>query len=391
MAKTRTGLLSGYGPHTAAKHKILRRYLEAWLPIIEWRRGAGAPKETDVVIVDGFAGTGRYDTGQDGSPIVVTDAYLEHDALDRMGHSVHLVCIEKEADFASHLETELAKKPLEDTRLDAEVRLGLFADRFPELIDDLRKRFGRVPPTFAFLDPFGLKDNTLELTSTLAVEKGCEVLVYLPTGFMARFESTEEFESALDNLYGDRRAWEQAKDIVDLEERRIWLRDRFGEVLSDQTGGRYLPFDIQPQGSSNIYSLVFSSQNRTGLQRMKEAMWNVDPSAGQFFRGGLRAPQPTSLFDEAGTGDPLSTYSNGEPDYGQLERQLRERFGDKEFSISEAADFTLYETIFRDDAHLKRPVLGALDQNGKLVVVRSDRKRSAPGNYPNGTILRLLD
>jgi three-Cys-motif partner protein len=383
-------LLSGYGPHTAAKHRILRQYLEAWLPIIERRKGPGAPKETDVVLVDGFAGSGRYDSGQQGSPLVMVDAYLEHDARDRMGQEVHLVCIEKEAAFASRLERELAEMSLEGSRMDAGVRHGLFADRFPALISELRERYGRIPPTFAFLDPFGLKDNTLELTSTLAVETGCEVLVYLPTGFMARFESTQEFETGLDNLYGDRRAWEQAKEIEDHEERRIWLRDRFGEVLSEQTTGRYLPFDIQPQGSSNIYSLVFSSQNRKGLQRMKAAMWKVDPSAGQFFRGGTRAPQPTSLFDEVTENDPLATYSKGEPDYGELERLLREHVDQRDFSIDEAADFTLYETIFRDDAHLKGPVLGELEKRGQLKRVKSSGQRSTPGKYPTGTILRFV-
>jgi hypothetical protein len=40
-------------PHTAAKHQILRKYLDAWFPIL-------ATYNKRIVYVDGFAGPGRY-------------------------------------------------------------------------------------------------------------------------------------------------------------------------------------------------------------------------------------------------------------------------------------------------------------------------------------------
>ena len=40
--------------HTAAKHQILTGYLDAWIPIL-----AHAGHE-DLVLIDGFAGPGRY-------------------------------------------------------------------------------------------------------------------------------------------------------------------------------------------------------------------------------------------------------------------------------------------------------------------------------------------
>jgi len=39
--------------HTFAKHRLLRRYLDAWLPIM-------ARHNRRLVLVDGFAGPGRY-------------------------------------------------------------------------------------------------------------------------------------------------------------------------------------------------------------------------------------------------------------------------------------------------------------------------------------------
>lgn len=385
--------LTGYGPHTAAKHKILRGYLEAWLPIMSRARGPRGQSEPALVVIDGFAGAGRYDNDEQGSPLVMLDAYLEHDHRDQITQPVHFFFIEKEKKFMSHLEGEVARKPLEGSNANVQFRPGLFAEQFPSLMKEVTARYGSMPATFAFIDPFGLKDNSLDLTSGLAVEERCEALVYLPTGYMARFQSTAEFERPLDHLYGGREAWIHAKEIENREERRAWMRDRFGEVLSAQTKGNCLAFDIQPQGSPNVYSLIFSSQHRTGIQRMKAAMWNVDPVSGQFFRGGLRPRQATSLFDDSSglDDDAFTTHLRGlEPDYDALRRQLIEHFGTRSFTIEEAADFTLYKTVFRDNAHLKRHALRQLEKDAKLEVIKSPRTRNRPGDYPSGTILRFV-
>ena len=50
-------------PHTRAKHEILRRYLEAWTPIL-------ASSHRVILYVDGFAGPGAYAGGEEGSPII---------------------------------------------------------------------------------------------------------------------------------------------------------------------------------------------------------------------------------------------------------------------------------------------------------------------------------
>lgn len=386
-------VLSNYGPHTAAKHRILRRYLEAWLPIMAGARGPSGQREPALVVVDGFSGAGRYDTGEKGSPLVMLDAYLKHSRRKQIEQPVHFIFIEKEKKFISHLEGEVSAKPLAGSKAFVQFRHGLFADQFPEVIGQLKERYDQMPATFAFIDPFGLKDNSLELTSGLAVQERCEVLVYLPTGFMARFESTDEFAQPLDHLYGSRDAWVHANEIEEIEQRRAWMRDRFAEVLSAQTNGTCLAFDIQPRGSSNIYSLIFSSQARRGIQQMKEAMWKVDPVSGQFFRGGLRPKQAMSLFDEVGSSDDeiFATYApDEEPDFEDLQRQLLDHFGAKPFRIEDAADFTLYKTVFRDNAHLKRQALRQLEKDGTLEVIKSPRTRNRPGDYPPGTILRFV-
>ncbi|MGL5826279.1 MAG: three-Cys-motif partner protein TcmP, partial [Nocardioides sp.] len=68
-----------YPPHTQAKHAILANYLGAWYPILSSTRGR-------ILYLDGFAGRGRYQGGEPGSPIIALDRLLGHSAWDRMKH-----------------------------------------------------------------------------------------------------------------------------------------------------------------------------------------------------------------------------------------------------------------------------------------------------------------
>ncbi len=62
MGKSRD-VLWALEPHTAAKHAILRRYLQAWFPIM-------ASANARFLYIDGFAGPGEYSGGEDGSPVI---------------------------------------------------------------------------------------------------------------------------------------------------------------------------------------------------------------------------------------------------------------------------------------------------------------------------------
>lgn len=63
-------------PHTLAKHEILRRYLDAWFPIMsKWNRR--------LIFFDGFAGPGIYQNGEPGSPLIALQHLIEHSAFAR--------------------------------------------------------------------------------------------------------------------------------------------------------------------------------------------------------------------------------------------------------------------------------------------------------------------
>ena len=82
-------------PHTLGKHRVLRVYLDAWLPIL-------SSANTRLLFIDGFAGPGEYSGGEEGSPQIAIRALVDHPAA--IGAEVVYYFIEKEEDRAKHLQ-----------------------------------------------------------------------------------------------------------------------------------------------------------------------------------------------------------------------------------------------------------------------------------------------
>ncbi len=88
-------------PSTEAKHRLYKGYLDGWWPVMLQQNQATGYLRRRVTYVDAFAGPGRYEGGEEGSPLFVLDGLLNHHAVERMHLSrdrVRLVFIEKRRD-----------------------------------------------------------------------------------------------------------------------------------------------------------------------------------------------------------------------------------------------------------------------------------------------------
>src|SRR4051794_27828705 len=95
-------------PHTRAKHQVLRLYLDGWFPVMAQQalrmqhRMIGPPR---LLVVDGFAGPGRYVDGEPGSPLIMLDALINHTGFDRWaGVTFLFLFIEQDAERVKRLE-----------------------------------------------------------------------------------------------------------------------------------------------------------------------------------------------------------------------------------------------------------------------------------------------
>ena len=93
-------------PATAAKHQLYKRYLDAWWPIMLQPSARDGRLWTRLTYLDAFAGPGRYEGGEEGSPIFALQRLLNHVAVDRMQLSqerVGLLFMEKRRDRYDYL------------------------------------------------------------------------------------------------------------------------------------------------------------------------------------------------------------------------------------------------------------------------------------------------
>jgi len=348
-------------PHSRGKHHILRRYAQAWLPIM-------TSTHPRVVLVDAFAGPGRYRGGEDGSPIILLKAYLDHASRQKMRSQIDYVFIEERKDRVDHLLSEVDKlaKPRNVT---VDVQLGPYQERFKPLLERLQQTGRRPPPTFAFIDPSGYGATPMDLTGQFLQFQRCEVLIYMPLPFVSRFVGREGQEAVLTSLFGTDR-WTEAIGLHG-DERLRFLHDLFRDQLR-ASGCTYVrSFEIQ-SGGPRGYHLFFGTTNLLGLKRMKEAMWSLDPLTGQRFGDSTESGQLVLFQLKVNTAPLLAA--------------LKAHFGPREFSIEDAEEFTLVETIYAA-THLRKHTLAPAESGGELKATTARRRACT---YPDGTRLRFV-
>lgn len=270
-------------PATAAKHRLYQRYLDAWWPILlqtSQRTGFAFPR---VTLLDAFAGPGRYEGGEAGSPVFILDRLLHHHAVERMHldrNRVHLVFIERDLARYKHLMTELATMfgPLADLPVRVEVRRGEAGkDSLPVLTE--LGAWGN--PILGIFDSWGSVNVPLEVMSRIARNRSSEVITTFGPNWFSRREELNP--DTLDTVFGGRTFWTPAAEEARPDERwRAWL-DTYRNALKRAGFGYQLQFQLVPRTGQPLY-LVFGTGSPAGLKAMKEAMWKVDDRDGESFR-----------------------------------------------------------------------------------------------------------
>ena len=354
-------------PHTRAKHEILKRYLQAWTPILTQ---GGFP---EIMYIDGFAGPGRYSQGEDGSPAIALRAALEHH--DRIGARIRFEFIEKHEDRANVLR-EVVDELDTPGQFKIEVRGGeTFETAFEQILGSFQDR--RLPPTFAFIDPFGWSGVPFSIIQEILSNRSCEVLVNFMYEEINRFLGHPDQERNFDLFFGTDQ-WREGVEHDDPRLRNRFLHDLYHQQLRDIAGAKYVrSFEMRNERDVVDYYLFYATNNMLGLKKMKEAMWKVDES-GEFGFSDATDPNQAVLFVN-------------EPRFDLLQRQLLTRFGGCDASIGEIEEFVLAETAFRE-THYKRQILRPLElAEPPMIEVIDAPPRRRRGTYPDKSlILRFL-
>lgn len=287
-----TGATWPIEPHTQAKHEILRYYLGAWFPIL-------ATTQHRLLYIDGFAGPGEYEGGEDGSPIIALKVARDHalkDRLHRAGTELVFFFIEKDETRCRNLEQKLASLQL-PANFKVKVQCDTFEHAFGSVLGQIEEQSKQLAPSFVFIDPFGPTGFPMALIERLAKQASSEVLITFNYQSLNQWFLHDELKHRnLDELYGDA-IWRPALNISDSHEKETFLREGYRKAL-ESLGWRVRPFHMINKHNQTQYYLFFATANWLGMLAMKRAMWSAAPG-GDFRYSDLTSPLQGRLFEAA--------------------------------------------------------------------------------------------
>lgn len=245
-------------PHTAAKHDLLKRYLEAWAPILLSRN--------DVIsYAEGFAGAGIYKHGEPGSPVIAYDVFTS--ALHKYPKRMRMILMEEDSRRVEELERQMAlvrSRHTDDVteRLAVDIRHG---DYHPSLLQKLRSIGSLGKPLFALLDSFGGPDIPYSLLHELGRYRSTEVMVTFEPSFLTRFAQNHDgHRQRGDEAFGSQ-DW-QAVFQQPSPLKFAFLREQYRDTLRRAGFSHTLYFEMVDEGSRKLY-LIFGTQHERGWRR----------------------------------------------------------------------------------------------------------------------------
>lgn len=329
-------------PHTAAKHLLLKKYLNAWFPILGKHHGR-------INYIDGFAGPGEYEDGEAGSPILAIEAAKAHVAKGTLQSNVNInfIFVEADSEYANHLRSRLKTLTI-PAQFKVGVIPGEFANVIGGILDQIEQEKKQIAPTFAFVDPFGFSGIPFTLMTRILAYARCEVFINIMVEFINRFleHPNDKVVGHFPTTFGTdevlriaTQSGDRVKALLSLYKKQLQAKAKFvGQ------------FDMHGRKDQKTYSLFFASNSPLGFEKMKEAMWSVDKAEGGKF----------SDFEPGAVNQPgLFTLQ-------ALSTQMHDHFQGRRVLMAEVEQFVIEQTDYLPKH--AREVLIEREQNGEVSV-----------------------
>ena len=359
-------------PHTIAKQRLYKRYIQAWLPILAlggFRR---------LLIVDGFAGPGRYSTGEDGSPVVALKAVLEHAQLRRIlsqGTRVRFLFVESRKDRFEHLKKEIGRLSVPNG-IEVDPRHDTFEAVWTTTTETLARVGDKLEPALLFVDPFGPTGFPMNLIRRSADYPGSEVLInfaYQPLNEW--FISQPSKHSQIIELYGSD-DWRKCLEVPAGFRREQSFVTTYQRALAS-AGWRGVAFQMVNLHNQSQYYLIYGTKHHLGMRAFKDAAWFVAPDS-QFQYSDLRDPNQVGFLKDM----------NQTLAIEDLVKELRSEFKGRSVEKRVLEEFTDDHGTARL-THLTA-ALREIEASGGVVEVNltDDKKRTAR-SFPEGCVIRF--
>ena len=351
---------------TRTKHRILRGYLEWWLPTM-------VQEHEHIYFLDGFAGPGEYTHGEVGSPFIAIDTFLGHQSDAQKLGQVTFFFTEKHKRRYYYLQTLIGRRGLTQQAkavLNCSVVNGNFSSVVAGQMTAIEKQ--ALAPTFAFIDPFGFSDIPLSHIAQIMRNPHSDVLITFMYEEINRFLShpDQKIQRHFTRLFGT----EQWRSIDLTGDREQQVCDLYRTQLQTVGKTKYVcMFRIKNLNNATDYFLVFGTHKLENLEKMKDVFWEIDPYNGHTFAATANHYQQP-LFPP-------------EPDYSLLGLQLQLHLRGKTVYTNELDEYILANTHFRRED--REQVLKHMEQTSRISIVSSNHFHG-PHSSTEGAYIRFL-
>ncbi|MGB3696270.1 MAG: three-Cys-motif partner protein TcmP [Gordonia sp. (in: high G+C Gram-positive bacteria)] len=351
-------------PHTQAKHDILVRYLGAWFAIF-----GASPYYTGVNVIDGFAGPGKYEDDEPGSPVLALNTLLDHKDFAKYHDTrFNFIFNELHTERFESLQSVLADAQAQRSAWPANVKVTPSNQNFQQLAQQLLDSLGpgqRLAPTFAFIDPFGYQDVPMSTVRDLVGHPSCELFIYFDFNSVNRFATAGKVDDHFTALFGCDE-YKNAPPAGD-PTRSQFIHDLYARQLRKECGFAHVASFrmINATGHTGSY-LFFCTQNAKAYDKMKEAMWAIAPD-GDYRFDDRYSDQPMLFGNDANT--------------GPLQDQLAEHFAGQTVTVETVIDYVL-DTPFHSN-QVRAKTLAPMQRAGRISSPNQKRKNT----FPAGTLI----
>ncbi|ADO44691.1 Gp37Gp68 family protein [Hydrogenobacter thermophilus TK-6] len=252
-----------------AKHIILEKYFPAWARILK-------SKHQTLIYVDCFAGSGRYSSGEEGSPLIVARKANELIEKDK-SMKFYLIFVEKNKKSAQELEKQLKSYEREN------VKIFVFNEDSHDFVPELLEKIPKNIPAFFFIDPYGHPLSIPVINKILSMQRK-EILLNLMWYAINMHLNNPKAEQTINRMFGNT-DWKNQNFI------RKERENNFVEYFIRQVNAKYnfkfrirfSPEDKVHGGENRTkYYLIHFANHERAILLMKEVMWTIGDEEGTF-------------------------------------------------------------------------------------------------------------
>lgn len=261
--------------HSEVKIKLLKLYLEIYLNVLTKSKYCG-----DIHLYDLFCGEGIYDNEGKGSPIIILETikkiFYSNKANGNTTDKFNCLFNDIEAWKIEKLQTEIANRNLYYPEMG---KLNFSQKDYRNLVSEVSKEINGLKnqKAFIFIDPYGYKDIKVSDLKTLLQSNKSEVLLFLPTQFMFRFETKGTPECLVEfiNELMPVDQWPVSETGVEFIEN---LTEAFRNAIGT---GYFVDSFIITRDRNQFFCLFFFTSHIYGFDKMLDAKWKIDEEDGR--------------------------------------------------------------------------------------------------------------